>query len=84
MEAFACPEQDVLRLGFNLLTAVTMAMQAESKVGGGNRATVVFFVTILVVSAAFAVYSVLPAHKAQLALHQIRDLLARLVMLNYK
>ena len=40
-------------------------MQAESKVGGGNRATMVFFVTILVVAAAFAVYSVLPAHKAQ-------------------
>jgi inhibitor of cysteine peptidase len=40
-------------------------MQAGSKVGGGNRATVVFFVTILVVSAVFAVYSVLPAHKAQ-------------------
>ncbi|MDA4116110.1 MAG: beta-propeller domain-containing protein, partial [Thaumarchaeota archaeon] len=40
-------------------------MQAESRVGGGNRATMVFFVTILVVAAAFAVYSVLPAHKAQ-------------------
>ena len=40
-------------------------MQAGSKVGGGNRATTVFFVTILVVAAAFAVYSVLPAHKAQ-------------------
>jgi len=40
-------------------------MQAESKVGGGNRATIVFFVTILVISAAFAVYSVLPAHRAQ-------------------
>lgn len=41
-----------------------MAMQAESK-GGGNKATMVFFVTILVVAAAFAVYSVLPTHKAQ-------------------
>jgi len=40
-------------------------MQAGSKVGGGKKATTVFFVTILVVSAAFVVYSVLPAHKAQ-------------------
>ncbi|HEV2389588.1 MAG TPA: beta-propeller domain-containing protein, partial [Nitrososphaerales archaeon] len=40
-------------------------MQPESKVGSGKRATMVFLVTILVVVAAFAVYSVLPAHKAQ-------------------
>jgi inhibitor of cysteine peptidase len=40
-------------------------MQAASKVGGGNRATTVFFLTILVVSAVFAVYAVMPAHKAQ-------------------
>ncbi len=66
MEAFVCPEHYVLRLGFNLLTAVTMAMETGSKVGSGNRATVVFFVTILVVSVVFAVYAVLPAHKAQL------------------
>jgi len=66
VEAFVCPEHYVLRLGFNLLTAVTMAMETGSKVGSGNRATVVFFVTILVVSVVFAVYAVLPAHKAQL------------------
>jgi inhibitor of cysteine peptidase len=40
-------------------------MQAGSKVGGMNKGTVVFFVTLLVVSAVFAAYSVLPAHKAQ-------------------
>jgi inhibitor of cysteine peptidase len=40
-------------------------MQAGSKVGGGNGATAVFFVTILAVSAIFAVYATLPAHKAQ-------------------
>jgi inhibitor of cysteine peptidase len=40
-------------------------MQAGSKVEAGNKATMVFFVTILVISAAFAVYSLLPAQKAQ-------------------
>jgi inhibitor of cysteine peptidase len=42
-----------------------MAMQTGSRVGAGNKATMVFFVTILAVSAAFAVYSLLPAHKVQ-------------------
>lgn len=63
--AFACPERGVLRSGFNPSTAVTVPMQAESKVGGGNRAAMLFIVTILVVAGAFAVYSVLPANQAQ-------------------
>jgi inhibitor of cysteine peptidase len=39
-------------------------MQTGSRVETGNKATMVFFVTILVISAVFAVYSLLPAHKA--------------------
>jgi inhibitor of cysteine peptidase len=40
-------------------------MQTGSKVGGGNRAITIFLVAILVVSAAFAVYSILPARMVQ-------------------
>jgi len=40
-------------------------MQKGSKVEIGNKATTVFFVTILAVAAAFAAYSLLPSHKAE-------------------
>ncbi|HKT22948.1 MAG TPA: beta-propeller domain-containing protein, partial [Nitrososphaerales archaeon] len=40
-------------------------MQSGSKVGRGNKANAAFFLVVLAVSAAFAVYSLTPAHKTQ-------------------
>lgn len=40
-------------------------MQSGTKVGRGNKASAAFFLVILAVSAGFAVYSLMPAHKAQ-------------------